>query len=81
VAVVNTITFKSNDDFCSILDNLSKDLGESRSQVIRSAVIYYNDLIEKRKLRESFKNASLKTREDSIKIEREFEDTLSDGLS
>jgi predicted transcriptional regulator len=77
---MHTITLKSDDDFFEMLNQMSKALNTNRSDVIRKSVLYYKDALEKEKLKLQIKKASLKTRGEDLKISKEFEDTLSDGL-
>jgi len=77
---MHTITLKSDDTFYNTLEDMVKILQTTKSDLIRKAVIYYKNALEKEKLKEQIKNASFKVREDSLKISQEFEHTLNDGL-
>ena len=77
---MHTITLKSDDNFYKTLEDMVKMLHTTKSDVIRRAVIYYKDALEKEKLKEQIKNASFKVREESLKIAQEFDHTVSDGL-
>jgi len=77
---MHTITLKSDDTFYNTLEDMVKILQTTKSDLIRKAVIYYKDALEKEKLKEQIKNASFKVREESLKTSHEFEYTLSDGL-
>jgi len=77
---LHTITLKSNSDFLNILNSLQSTLGESRSEIIRKAVTYYSEVVEKEKLKREFKNASKLVREHSLKENRSMEETLNDGI-
>ena len=77
---MHTITLKSDDTFYNTLEDMVKILQTTKSDLIRKAVIYYKNSLEKEKLKEQIKNASFKVREESLEISKEFEHTLSDGL-
>lgn len=77
---MNTITLKADDDFFATLTNMTKTLKTTKSDVIRKSVLYYNDLLEKEKLKAQIKNASKNVKEHSLKISKELEDTLPDGM-
>jgi len=77
---VHTITLKSDDKFYNTLEEMVKSLHTTKSNLIRKAVVYYKDSLEKEKLKEQIKNASFKVREESLKISKEFDTTLNDGL-
>ena len=78
--MMHTITLKSDDTFYDTLEDMVKILQTTKSDLIRKAVIYYKNALEKEQLKEQIKNASFKVREESLKISQEFEHTLSDGL-
>ena len=77
---MHTITLKSDDTFYNILEEMVKSLHTTKSDIIRKAVVYYKDALEKERLKEQIKNASFKVREESLKISQEFDRTINDGL-
>lgn len=77
---MHTITLKSDDKFYTILEDMVNTLNTTKSDLIRKAVVYYKDSLEKERLKEQIINASFKVREESITISKEFEHTLNDGL-
>jgi predicted DNA-binding protein len=78
---MHTITLKSDDNFYEMLNNMVKNLSTTKSDLIRKAVVHYRDVLEKEKLKKQIKNASMKTRESSMQIIKEFDNTLCDGLN
>ena len=77
---MHTITLKSDDTFYNTLNDMVKSLNTTKSELIRRAVIYYKSVLEKEKLKAQIKQASLKVRDESLKISQEFDNTISDGL-
>jgi metal-responsive CopG/Arc/MetJ family transcriptional regulator len=77
---MHTITLKTDDNFFAMLNEMVATFGTSRSELIRNAVINYKETLEKEKLKQQIKKASLKVRKESKKAANEFEGTLSDGL-
>jgi len=77
---MHTITLKSDDTFYNTLEEMVKTLHTTKSDLIRKAVVYYKDALEKERLKEQIKNASFKVREESLKISQEFDTTINDGL-
>ncbi len=77
---MHTITLKTDDNFFTMLNEMAVMFGTSRSELIRNAVINYKETLEKEKLKQQIKKASLKVRNESVKMANEFEDTLNDGL-
>ena len=77
---MHTITLKSDDTFYNTLEDMVKTLHTTKSDLIRKAVVYYKDSLEKERLKEQIKKASFKVRDETLKISQEFEPTLNDGL-
>ena len=77
---MHTITLKSDDMFYDTLNDMVKTLKTTKSDLIRKAVIYYKSVLEKEKLKYQMKQASLKVRDESLKISKEFENSINDGL-
>jgi len=77
---MHTITLKSDNDFFNMLNDMVKSLDTNRSDLIRKAVIHYRDVLEEEKLKVQIKKASMKVREESLKVSKEFDNTLNDGL-
>jgi len=61
---MHTITLKSDDTFYNTLEEMVKGLHTTKSDLIRKAVVYYKDALEK----------------ESLKISQEFDATINDGL-
>jgi len=78
---MHTITLKSDNDFFNMLNDMVKSLDTNRSDLIRKAVIHYRDVLEEEKLKIQIKKASMKVREESLKVSKEFDNTLNDGLN
>jgi len=77
---MHTITLKSDSDFFIMLNEMVKSLNTTRSDLIRKAVIHYRSVLEKEKLKQQIKKASMRTRKESLSISREFDNTVDDGL-
>ncbi len=77
---MHTITLKSDDNFYDMLNTMVKKLNITKSELIRRSVIHYQDILEKEKLKEQIKMASFIVRDESIKISKDFEDSVDDGL-
>ena len=78
---MHTITLKTDSDFFMMLNDMVRYLDTTKSDVIRKAVLNYRDVLEKEKLKKQIKKASMRTRNDSLSISKEFDDTLDDGLN
>jgi len=77
---MHTITLKSDDDFYNTLNEMVENLNTTKSELIRRAVLYYQNVLEKEKLKEQIKSASYKVRDESLAVTKEFDNSLDDGL-
>jgi len=77
---MKTITLKTDDTFFKKVTELSRQLHLTKSELIRRAIGEYEETIRRRALKEQMRNAALRVREHSKKINEEFSDTLMDGL-
>ena len=77
---MHTITLKSDNDFFLMLNEMVTSLDTTKSDLIRKSVIHYRDVLAKEKLKVQLKKASMKVRESSLKVSKEFEGTVDDGL-
>ncbi|MCH9740919.1 MAG: DNA-binding protein [Epsilonproteobacteria bacterium] len=77
---MHTITLKSDNDFFNMLNDMVKSLNTNRSDLIRKAVIHYHHALEKEKLKMQIKKASMRVREASLEVSKEFDSTANDGL-
>ena len=77
---MHIITLKSDDKFYETLNDMVKSLNTTKSDLIRRAVIYYKSVLEKEKLKQQMKQASLKVGDESLKISQEFENSVDDEL-
>ena len=59
-----------------LIRNMVESLGFEMKSLIEKAII----LFKNRKLKKQIKNVSKKVRDESLKITKEFDDTIYDGL-
>lgn len=76
----HTVTLKADDDFFDLLGNLSKELKTTKSELIRRAVVDYRKQIERQKLKEQVRKASLYVRENSQEAIDEFDHLSGEGI-
>lgn len=77
---MHTVTLKADDDFFDLLGTLSKELKTSKSELIRHAVMDYRKQLERQKLKDQVKKASLYVRENSQEIVDEFDALSGEGI-
>lgn len=78
---MKTITIKSDENFYALLGDMTKKLKTTKSDIIRKAVVMYNEQIERERLKKQFKKASQKVKEHSLKLAKETEETVFDGMT
>ena len=77
---MKTVTLKVDESFHARLDNLARTLHLSKSEVIRRSVAAYEAAMERRRMRERFKEVSMKVREANREVIRDFDAIVADGL-
>jgi predicted transcriptional regulator len=77
---MKSITLKTDDHFFEKVSNLAKHLHLTKSELIRRAVSEYEEIMKRRMMKEQLKEASLHVRNANIKVNSEFDETLTDGL-
>ena len=77
---MKTITLKTDDNFFEKVTDLAKQLHLSKSELIRRAVAEYEGVMKRKEMKEQMKQASMRVRKSSKVINKEFDDSLEDGL-
>ncbi len=77
---MKTITLKTDDNFFEKVTDLAKHLHLSKSELIRRAVAEYEEVMQRREMKEYMKEASMRVRKSNTAINNEFDDSLADGL-
>ena len=72
--MVHTITLKSDDKFYNTLEEMVKSLNTTKSNLIRKAVVYYKDALEKERLKEQIKMLV----DDQIELKRQLDKLLEE---
>jgi len=77
---MKTITLKVEDAFFNELSNVVKEHKTTKIDFIKTAINEYKKKLEKEKLRKQMHYASMKVRENSKKINEEFNHCIKDGI-
>jgi len=79
---MKTITIKTDEEFFSLIDRISRELNEPKSRIIKRAVLEYAEKIEREKMLRKMEKAAKKIVQDKKLLEevKIWEDTVSDGL-
>ena len=77
---MKTVTLKADETFYNRLDRLARSLHLSKSEVIRRSVSVYEAALERERMRQRFKEASLKVRQSNDEVIHDFDIAVADGL-
>ena len=77
---MKTVTLKADETFYNRLDRLARSLHLSKSEVIRRSVSAYEAAMERERMRQRFKEASLKVRQSNDEVIHDFDIAVADGL-
>lgn len=78
---MKTITLKTDDTFFEKVSDLAKHLHLTKSELIRRAVAEYEEVMQRREMKEQIKEASMRLRNANSRVNNEFDETLFDGLN
>jgi hypothetical protein len=77
---MKSILLKIEDDLFNEVERLAKEINISKTGFIKKAIIAYKKAIQEKTIAGQLAKESFMVREDSMKINSEFDITLSDGL-
>jgi predicted transcriptional regulator len=77
---MKTIKLKTDEAFDALLTRLSERMGITRSAVVRKAVCHFERTVVREQWAERIREASLKTRDESLRTCRDFNAANADGL-
>ena len=80
LSTMKTVTIKADDDFDALLTGLAGRLNTTKSRVIRDAVRNYRRFLDREALKVQIREASLKTRQQSLDTALDLRAADSDGL-
>ena len=78
---MRTITLKTDDNFFDKVTTLAKQLHLTKSELIRRSISEYELTIQRQKMKEQMKKASMLVREENNKTMQDFNNTVDDGLT
>jgi len=79
--LMKMITLKTDDTFFEKVSDLAKHLHLTKSELIRRAVAEYEEVMQRREMKEQIKEASMRLRNANSRVNNEFDETLFDGLN
>jgi len=80
--MVKTYTLRLDNEFASLLENLSNKMCSPKSTVIKQALLLYQKELEKRELLQNLIESARELSKDKSNLQeiRELEETVYDGL-
>jgi metal-responsive CopG/Arc/MetJ family transcriptional regulator len=78
---MKSILLKIDEKLLKETEEHVKQLKTSRNSYIKQALEWYNKSLERKKLERQLAHESFMVREESIKINKEFDSALDDGLN
>jgi len=76
-----TVTLKTDNHLHQQISQMAEELHVSKSELIRKALIMYQQNLAKNKIKHSLQNASLKVRDVDASLNNEFDALSFDGLN
>ena len=77
---MKTITLKTDDGFFNKVTDLAKQLHLSKSELIRRAIVEYEEAMHRKEIKEQMKQASLRVRDSNTAVSQDFDTVTADGL-
>lgn len=78
---MKSILLKIDEKLLEETETHVKELQTSRNSYIKKALEKYNKFLERKKLEKQFAEESYMVREESVRINKEFDDSSDDGLN
>jgi len=78
---MRTVTLKADDRLYKQITSMADELHVSKSEVIRKALVAYNENLERHKIKLAMQAASYRVRGMDAKLSEELDSLVADGLS
>ena len=75
---MTVITIRLEEDLLSEISSRAKALHMKRTEYIRKAIKMFNERVRRKEEKEKLINASMKVRDESMRINKEFDDIEDD---
>ena len=78
---MHTVTLKADNQLYQQISQMAEELHLSKSELIRKALVAYQENLSKNKMQQALQSASLRVRDANATLNNEFDELIFDGLS
>jgi len=78
---MHTVTLKADNQLYQQISQMADELHLSKSELIRKALVAYQENLSKNKMQQALQSASLLVRDANATLNNEFDELIFDGLS
>jgi len=78
---MHTVTLKADNQLYQQISQMADELHLSKSELIRKALVAYQENLSKKKMQQALQSASLLVRDANATLNNEFDELTFDGLS
>jgi len=78
---MHTVTLKADNQLYQQISQMAEELHLSKSELIRKALVAYQENLSKNKMQQALQSASLLVRDANATLNNEFDELIFDGLS
>ena len=78
---MHTVTLKADNQLYQQISQMADELHLSKSELIRKALVAYQENLSKNKMQQALQSASLLVRDKNATLNNEFDELIFDGLS
>ena len=77
---MHTVTLKADNQLYQQISQMAEELHLSKSELIRKALVAYQENLSKNKMQQALQSASLRVRDANETLNNEFDELIFDGL-
>jgi len=78
---MHTVTLKADNQLYQQISQMADELHLSKSELIRKALVAYQENLSKNKMQQALQSASFLVRDANATLNNEFDELIFDGLS
>lgn len=77
---MQTIIFTTDDNLSQLLNDIAKENNKPANEIIAESLLYYAQMLQKKKLQQQIKQASALTARQSLSVNQSLQASDADGL-
>ena len=77
---MQTITFTTEDELSRLLSDMAKERNKATSEIIAESLRYYANMLQKKKLQQQIKQASVLVAKQSLEVNQLLQASDADGV-